>query len=445
MNAQISRRKFTNLVFISAGLTIVDLFGLNSLAKTAIASEQKNITSSPDHDDLEQYTETIEVLKAAHFDEIQSYHIYVKYSQKAQSENLPNVAYLFKTFAESEFINARNYFNLLYDLKANIQSEIKPVRVLSTQKNLESAIKLELEEIEVHYPQFLLRIANENHINAISFIQHALSARKQHRDLLSKIKRGTGFFWQVMSKKIESAPLQFFICQICGSIQTEQPQRTCPICENPAYFYKEVERPKLASGSPGTIKKYAKTIASLKTAHVDEIYSYHVYLKYSEKAVEENLPNIAYLFKTYAESAFINARNCYNLLKDLKQEHDVKVKPVTALTTRENIATAIELELEETEAYYPQFIEDIKKENHYNALAFAQHALDIIEDQLEILLDLQSGSGSRGDLLFAKSEDSEFNLFICQICGSAQTRIPERACPICENPAHFYKKVDKPV
>jgi len=445
MSVQISRRKFTNLVCISAGLTFIDLLGLNSLTKIAIATEEKYITSTPYHDDLKQYAETIEVLKAAHFDEIQSYHIYLKYSQKAQAENLPNVAYLFKTFAESEFINARNFFNLLYDLKAHIQSEIEPVRVLSTQKNMESAIKLELEEIEEHYPQFLLRIANENHINAISFIQHALSARKQHRDLLSKMKSGTGFFWQVMSKKIESAPLKFFICQICGSIQTERPQRTCPICENPAYFYKEVERPKLPSGSPEISKKYAKTIEALKTAHADEIYSYHLYLKYSEKAVEENIPNIAYLFKAYAESAFINARNCYNLLKDLKQEHDVKVKPVKALTTRENIVAAIELVLEETEEYYPQFIENIKKENHYNALAFAQHALDIIENQLEFLLDLQSGSGSQRDLLFAKSEESEFNFFICQICGSAQTRIPERACPICENPAHFYKKVDKPV
>lgn len=103
MNAHISRRKFVNLVCISAGLKFVDLLGLNSLTKTAIAVEQKNITPSPDHNDLKQYAETIEVLKAAHFDEIQSYHIYVQYSQKAQAENLPNVAYLFKTFAESEF------------------------------------------------------------------------------------------------------------------------------------------------------------------------------------------------------------------------------------------------------------------------------------------------------------------------------------------------------
>lgn len=70
--------------------------------------------------------------------------------------------------------------------------------------------------------------------------------------------------------------------------------------------------------------------------------------------------------------------------------------------------------------------------------------LDVIEHQLKFLLELQSGSGSDGDFLFADSEDSEFSLFICQICGSVQTRIPERACPICKNPAHFYKKVDKP-
>lgn len=441
MQVQISRRKFANLVCVSAGLTFAEALGLNSLTNIAVATDRKANTSSLYLDTIQQYAKTIEVLKAAHFDEIQSYHIYLKYSQKAQAENLPNVAYLFKTLAESEFINARNFFNILYDLKEHIRSEIRPIKVLSTQKNLEFAIKLELEEIEKHYPQFILQIEKEKHINAISFIQHALSARKQHYDLLRKMKGGTGLFWNVMSSKIESSQLQFFICQICGSIQTEKPQRTCPICQNPTYFYKEIERPAPVPGSPEAHKKYQKTIEALKAAHADEIYSYHAYLKYSERAVEDNFPNIAYLFKVYAESAFINARNCYNLLKDLKLEHKVKIKPISALSTRENIATAIELELEESEEYYPKFIENIKKENHYNALAFAQHALDVIKQLLKLLLDLQSSSESDGNLFFSESKDSGFRLFACQICGAVQTRIPERTCPICQNPGYFYKEV----
>ena len=445
MTLQISRRKFANLVCLSAGFTVAELLGLNSVKSFSVAAAQNEIVSPPHHPNLQQYAETIKVLQAAHFAEIQSYHIYLKFSQKAQEENLPNVAYLFKTFAESEFINARNYYNLLHDLKVSIKSEIKPVKILNTQKNLQFAINMELEEIEKHYPQFITRIKKEEHINAISFIQHALSARKQHRDLLLKMKSNSEFYWSVMTKKIESAQLKFFICQICGSIQTARPQRTCPICENPAYFYKEVDRPKSATGSPEIDKKYAKTIEALKATHNFEIYAHHVYLKYSQKAVEENLTNIAYLFKAFAESAFINARNSYNLLKDLNQEHHVIIKPIKASATRENIASAIALELEETEAYYPQFIENIKKENHINALAFAHHALDVIEQHLELLLDLQIDSGSQEDLLFTESKDSEFNLFICQICGSVQTAIPARTCPICENPGHFYKKVGKPV
>ena len=179
--------------------------------------------------------------------------------------------------------------------------------------------------------------------------------------------------------------------------------------------------------------------------HVDEIYSYQTYLKYSEKAAEENFPNMAYLFKAYAESAFINARNCYNLLKDMKQEHRVELKPISAFSSRENLAAAIELEMEESEAYYPQFIKNIKKENHYNALAFAQHALDVIKQLLKLLLKLHSASGSEKNLLFAENEAAGFKLFTCQICGALQIRNPERVCPICENPAHFYKPVDKSV
>jgi rubrerythrin len=429
---------------VTAGLAVAELAGLTYLTPSVIAASFEDTAVSPNLDQIQHYTKTIEVLKSAYFDEIQSYHIYSKFSQKARSENLPNVAYLFKTFAESEFINARNFYNLLYDLKAHIQSEIKPIEVASTQKNLQLAIALELEEIEEHYPEFISRIKEEEHINAISFIQHALIARRQHQDYLLKMKSGSGFFWKTMSQKMESAELQFYICQICGSIQNEKPHRTCPICDNPAYFYRDVERPKPPLGSPALTQKYANTIWALKEAHTDEIQAYNIYLKYSEKALQENAPNIAYIFKAFAECAFISARNCYNLLRDMKQEHRVKAKPIAVSTSHENLAAAIALELEETEAYYPQLIQKIKKEDHYNALAFAQHALDAIKQNVALLLHLQSDDHSREGFLFADIADPDFNLFTCQICGSVRTRIPETTCPVCENPGHLYKKTERP-
>jgi len=51
-----------------------------------------------------------------------------------------------------------------------------------------------------------------------------------------------GIFYAKMVDRIriEKDRLRIFICVICGSVATGQPHRACRICENPAYFYKEI-------------------------------------------------------------------------------------------------------------------------------------------------------------------------------------------------------------
>lgn len=189
-----------------------------------------------------RYPETISVLQILYQDEIQAFNNYHAYAKKALAENYPNIAKLFISIATSESIHARNFKDLLsaWGLPAVELPEMK-VEVSSTRKNLKLATAVELEEIDKKYPQFIEQITPENHAETIQYIIYAWESEKQHRELLKKIKSGTGIFFGLLTKKIEGRLSKYFVCQHCGSTLTEIPQATCPICEEPSAKYKEIK------------------------------------------------------------------------------------------------------------------------------------------------------------------------------------------------------------
>lgn len=189
-----------------------------------------------------EYPETISVLQTLYQDEVLAFNNYQAYAKKAIAEDYPNIARLFISIATSESIHARNFKDQLSALGTPAEElpELE-VAVLSTRKNLKFATAVELEEIDKKYPQFIEQITPENHAEAIQYITYAWEAEKQHRDLLKRIKSGTGIFFGLLTEKIEGSPSPYFVCQRCGSTLTELPPATCPICKGPAAEYKEIK------------------------------------------------------------------------------------------------------------------------------------------------------------------------------------------------------------
>lgn len=189
-----------------------------------------------------RYSETILVLQTLYQDEIQAMHNYLAYAEKAAAEKYPNIAKLFRSLAASESVHARNFETLLSALGEKTKNFplVKP-EVSNTQRHLELSTAVELEEIDKKYPQFIERIKPENYAEAIRYIIYAWKAEKQHRELLKKIRSGTGIFFGLLTKKIEESPSQYFVCQNCGSTLSEIPEVTCPICGGPCSNYQEIK------------------------------------------------------------------------------------------------------------------------------------------------------------------------------------------------------------
>ena len=80
----------------------------------------------------------------------------------------------------------------------------------------------------------------ECHEAAIRDVVYAWKAEKQHRDLIRKIRSGTGLLFGVLVKVMEKDASRYFVCQRCGSTLTSLPEDTCPICMGPVLRYKEI-------------------------------------------------------------------------------------------------------------------------------------------------------------------------------------------------------------
>jgi rubrerythrin len=192
-----------------------------------------------------RYPETILGLQRAYLSEIQAHLNYLAYAEKAKSENYVNMTYFFSSLAASEAIHARNFKQVLFDLGAEVKDSPRPeVKVSGTQGNLKAALDFELEDIERRYPELLEKIKAEKNETAIRNVCYAWESEKQHRDLILKMQSGTGIFFGMLAKRIETTSVRSFVCQVCGSTLFKLPEDACPICNSPPSSYKELEKPK---------------------------------------------------------------------------------------------------------------------------------------------------------------------------------------------------------
>ncbi|MDR3583420.1 MAG: rubrerythrin family protein [Candidatus Pacebacteria bacterium] len=164
-------------------------------------------------------SKTQDDLKAAFAGESQANRRYLAFAKKAESENQPGVAKLFRAAAEGETVHALNHFRNLGETKG-------------TAENLAAAIAGETYEIEKMYPEFLGDAQDENEKRAEMSFSGALKVERVHQGLfkgaLAKLEAGE-----------DVADADFWICPVCGFPAKDHAPGVCPVCATPGdKFYK---------------------------------------------------------------------------------------------------------------------------------------------------------------------------------------------------------------
>ncbi len=189
------------------------------------------------------FADTISTLKAANESEMNSYEHYRGYCERAVRDNYKGIAYLFSAFAASEYIHAENYRKVLSVLGVEFTSSEICTKVDDTKNNLRIASKKELTKIKEIYPDFLNKLKEEAHAQAVESCMWSWKSHKQHREMIEQIYRYSGLFFPKVAKKIESTELDFHVCRNCGSTLCKKPELPCEICNHPVSNYTKIQKP----------------------------------------------------------------------------------------------------------------------------------------------------------------------------------------------------------
>lgn len=160
-------------------------------------------------------------LNAAFAGESQANRRYCFFAEKAEAEDHPDIARLFRAAAESETVHARNHLRTLGNIK-------------STRDNLEVAVSGELHEFTKMYPEFIEQAKVENNSGAQMSFDWANKVEKIHHGLY---RRALEALDKVQRFKDEP----YFVCQGCGYIVGGEAPDKCPVCGAPRSAFKQVD------------------------------------------------------------------------------------------------------------------------------------------------------------------------------------------------------------
>lgn len=150
--------------------------------------------------------------------EAKAYQRLLMYAKKAESEELLQIAKLFRAVAESEGIHARRHFSLLE-------------KVSDTQTNLENAFQSENLVNGVYYPKMLKEAEEDGEKTAMIVFSQARDVEEVHAKLYENALK------HMMDEKI----VDYYICPVCGYLHEGQMEENCPVCGAPKEKFYKIE------------------------------------------------------------------------------------------------------------------------------------------------------------------------------------------------------------
>jgi rubrerythrin len=152
--------------------------------------------------------------------EAKAYFRLLAYAEKADEEEVPQIALLFRAIAEAERVHATRQLNL-----------VKDVMVKDTDTNLERSFQQEKSVSENEYPTFLKEAADEGEKAAALVFSQARDAESFHAKLYERA------IYHVIKDIVKA----YHVCQVCGYVTDKKIPNECPICGAPKEKFKSIK------------------------------------------------------------------------------------------------------------------------------------------------------------------------------------------------------------
>ncbi|MCL4369038.1 MAG: rubrerythrin family protein [Actinobacteria bacterium] len=149
---------------------------------------------------------------------------YRHFAARADKDGYHNVARLFRTIAEAEFIHAGDHYRELKHLDAGLfATSMGAFGPGDTAKNLGLAIAGETYEIDDMYPAFMAVAALQEEKGAYRSFDWSYQTEKMHKALFEKAK-------EAVDRGADVQLATVLVCQVCGYTLEGQAPDTCPVC-----------------------------------------------------------------------------------------------------------------------------------------------------------------------------------------------------------------------
>jgi rubrerythrin len=149
--------------------------------------------------------------------EAKAYQRLLMFARKAEEEELPQIAHLFRAVATAEGVHSRRHFALLET-------------VADTQTNLENAFQSEKAVNGVHYVEMLQEAEQDGEETAALIFSQARDVEGEHADL----------YRRALTDLIAQRSTDYFVCTVCGHLHEREAPETCPVCGAPRKVFEKV-------------------------------------------------------------------------------------------------------------------------------------------------------------------------------------------------------------
>jgi rubrerythrin len=143
----------------------------------------------------------------AFVEEAKAHQRLLMFAKKADDENLPQIAHLFRAVAAAEAVHSRRHFAMLQ-------------AVADTQSNLEQAFQSENAVNGVHYPRMLQEAEQDGEETASLVFSQARDVEGFHANLYKR----------ALNNLIAQRSTEYYVCTVCGYVSERERPDTCPVC-----------------------------------------------------------------------------------------------------------------------------------------------------------------------------------------------------------------------
>ncbi|MBI5741689.1 MAG: rubrerythrin family protein [Nitrospirae bacterium] len=194
-----------------------------------------------------------------------------------------------------------------------------------------------------------------------------------------------------------------------------------------------------------TLRECPVTVSALHDAYLAEMSAYEHYESFKDKALQENYPNIAYLFGAFAVSEEIHADNYKAVLEASGEKvQDIHIE-INMKDTKKNLKEAAQIEMRKIEIIYPDILKKLETDAYDEAVSCCMYSWKSHQQHQELIGQLNKYARFFLSVIVGRIEEMKFDFYVCKVCGSTLAEQPLAPCYICNKSMANYQRIGRPV